>query len=156
MKTSVKKGFSFGLASGIITTLGLIVGLNSSTHSKTIIITTIILIAIADSFSDAFGIHISEESQKKVSHKKAWESTLSTFIFKLIFAFTFVIPLALLSLSIAIIASIFWGLFLISFFSYHIAKQQNKKPFKVISEHLFISIFVIIITHLVGTLISTF
>jgi len=34
MNHSVEIGFSFGLTSGIITTLGLMVGLNSGTHSK--------------------------------------------------------------------------------------------------------------------------
>src|SRR3989344_533725 len=33
MKLSMRKGFGFGLTSGIITTLGLIVGLNSTTIS---------------------------------------------------------------------------------------------------------------------------
>jgi len=34
MKHSLKTGFSFGLTSGIITTLGLMVGLHSGTHSR--------------------------------------------------------------------------------------------------------------------------
>jgi len=33
VKHSIKVGFSFGITSAVITTLGLIVGLNSSTHS---------------------------------------------------------------------------------------------------------------------------
>ncbi len=38
MKHSIKTGVSFGLTSGIITTLGLMVGLNSSTHSRIAVI----------------------------------------------------------------------------------------------------------------------
>lgn len=38
MKHSLKVGFSFGVTSGIITTLGLMVGLHSGTHSKVVII----------------------------------------------------------------------------------------------------------------------
>ncbi|GAI31399.1 unnamed protein product, partial [marine sediment metagenome] len=38
MKHSIKTGFSFGLTSGIITTLGLMVGLHSSTGSKLVVI----------------------------------------------------------------------------------------------------------------------
>ncbi len=59
LKHSLKIGFSFGLASGIITTLGLIVGLHSGTHSKKVVIGGILTIAIADAFSDALGIHLS-------------------------------------------------------------------------------------------------
>ena len=63
MKPSYRTGLSFGLTSGIITTLGLIVGLNGSTHSKFAVIGGILTIAIADAFSDALGIHVSQESQ---------------------------------------------------------------------------------------------
>ena len=34
MKHSVRTGLSFGLTSGVITTLGLMVGLHAGTHSK--------------------------------------------------------------------------------------------------------------------------
>jgi len=70
MKVSVKKGFSFGLTSGIITTLGLMVGLNAGTHSKIVVIGGILSIAIADAFSDALGMHISEEAENQHSNKE--------------------------------------------------------------------------------------
>ncbi len=79
MKISIRKGFSFGLTSGIITTLGLIVGLHSSTHSAAVVISGILIIAIVDALSDAIGIHISEESEIKHSTKEIWESTITTF-----------------------------------------------------------------------------
>ena len=53
MKHSLKVGFSFGLTSGIITTLGLMVGLHSGTNSKIAVIGGVLTIAIADAFSDA-------------------------------------------------------------------------------------------------------
>ncbi|MBH0196170.1 MAG: hypothetical protein HP494_11385, partial [Nitrospira sp.] len=62
MKASWKTGLSFGLTSGVITTLGLMVGLHSGTHSRAIVIGGILTIAIADAMSDALGIHVSEES----------------------------------------------------------------------------------------------
>ena len=94
MKLAIKKGVGFGLTSGVITTLGLIIGLNAGTHSKMIIIAGILTIAIADAFSDALGIHVSEESQKDTTNKEIWASTISTFFSKLIIALTFLIPFA--------------------------------------------------------------
>jgi len=91
MRLSIKKGVSFGLVSGIITTLGLIVGLHSSTHSGLIVIGGILVIAIADSLSDALGIHISEEAEHKHSVGEIWESTAATFLSKFLFTFTFLI-----------------------------------------------------------------
>lgn len=63
MKHSLRTGFCFGLTSGIITTIGLMVGLYSSTNSKLVVIGGILTIAVADAFSDALGIHIAEESK---------------------------------------------------------------------------------------------
>ncbi len=150
MKHSIKIGFSFGLTSGIITTLGLMVGLHSSTHSKLVVIGGILTIAIADAFSDALGIHVSEESENIHTVREIWEATISTFGAKFLFAITFVIPVLLLSLEIAIIVSILGGLNLLGIFSYYIAKEQKVKPWKVILEHLLIALVVIIITHYVG------
>ena len=155
-KHSIRKGVSFGLTSGIITTLGLIVGLNAGTHSRLVIFGGILIIAVADAMSDAMGIHISEEAENKHMQKTIWESTLATFLSKFIIALSFIIPIILLELSTAIIVSIIWGLSLISLFSYKIAKKGKLKPYKVVSEHLLITILVIIATYYIGIWISTF
>jgi len=154
MKHSVKIGFSFGLTSGIITTLGLMVGLNSGTHSKLVVIGGVLTIAIADAFSDALGIHISEESENKHTTKEIWESTIATFLSKFAFALTFVIPVLLFPLTTAIYVSIVWVLTLLGLFSFYIAKEQGVKPWKVVIEHLVIALVVIIIAHYVGDWIS--
>ncbi len=147
---SLKIGFSFGITSGIITTLGLMVGLHSGTHSRLVIIGGILTIAIADAFSDALGIHISEESENKHTAKEIWGSTIATFFSKFVFSTTFIIPVLLLSLTTAIIASILWGLALLGIFSYYLAKEQKVNPYKVIFEHLLIALIVIVITHYIG------
>ena len=156
MRLSIRKGFSFGLTSGIITTLGLIVGLHSGTHSRIAVIGGILSIALADAMSDALGIHISEESENQHSTKEIWESTVSTLLSKFVFALTFIVPILFLELSTAIIACIIWGLSLIAIFSYYIARQQNAKPYRTILEHLIIAIVVIVITHYIGDWIATF
>lgn len=156
MKISIRKGLGFGLTSGIITTLGLIVGLNSGTHSKLVVLGGILFIAIADSFSDALGIHISEEAgSKNTTKRQIWESTSSTFFFKFIFALSFIIPVLILNLQTAVIISLIWGFSLLTIFSFHIAKKQNKNPLKSVAEHLLIAIIVVIITHFIGKLIAT-
>ena len=150
MKRSIKKGFGFGLTSGVITTLGMMVGLNASTHSKLAVIGGIIAIAIADAFSDAMGIHIAEESENRHSTREIWEATLSTWTSKFLFALTFVVPVLVFKLDAAIAVSVIWGLSLIIIFSYHMATQQAVKPYKVVLEHVGIVVLVIIITHYVG------
>jgi len=149
------KGFSFGLTSGVITTLGLMVGLHSSTHSSIVVISGILIIAITDALSDAMGMHMSEESEGKHTHKEIWESTIMTFISKFIFALTFIIPMLLFSLGTAIMVSIAWGLLLITWSSIRMAMQEKKKPYKAVLEHIAITVVVIVITHYVGDLIRS-
>jgi len=155
MKHSLKTGFSFGLTSGIITTLGLMVGLHSGTHSKRVVLGGILIIAIADAFSDALGIHISEESENKHITKEIWQSTISTFISKFVFTLTFIIPVSLLELSTAIVVSIIWGLSMLCILSFRIAKEQKARPWKVIIEHLIIALVVIVITHYLGDWVAS-
>lgn len=154
MRHSLKIGFSFGLTSGIITTLGLMVGLHSGTHSKLVVIGGILTIAIADAFSDALGIHMSEESENRHTDREIWESTIFTFAAKFIFAATFVVPILVLPLDTAILLSVAWGLSLLGIFSLYLARSQKEKSWKVIFEHLFIALLVIITTHFLGDWIA--
>ena len=82
MEHSLKTGLSFGSSSGIITTLGLMVGLYSGTGSRMVVIGGILIIAVADAFSDAAGIHMAEEAENKHTHKQIWLATFFTFLFK--------------------------------------------------------------------------
>ena len=153
MKKSLRVGFNFGLTSGIITTLGLIVGLHAGTHSTLVVIGGVLTIAIADSFSDALGIHVSQESENKDS-KTVWEATITTFLTKLIFALTFLVPILIFDIDIAIMMSVVWGLALLTILSYYIAKKQKEPAWKVILEHIIITLIVITITHYLGDWIS--
>jgi VIT1/CCC1 family predicted Fe2+/Mn2+ transporter len=154
MKHSVKIGLCFGLTSGVITTLGLMVGLHSFTGSQLVIIGGILTIAIADAFSDALGIHVSEEAEDIHTEREIWESTISTFFAKFVCAFTFIVPVLIFELSTAITMGVIWGLLILTLLSYTIAKDKKAKTWKVVAEHLLIALIVIFITHYVGDLVS--
>jgi VIT1/CCC1 family predicted Fe2+/Mn2+ transporter len=155
MDKQIKKGISFGLISGVITTLGMMIGLHSGTHSRIVVLGAILSIAVADAFSDALGVHVSEEAENQHTTKEIWQVTIFTFISKFIFALSFVLPVLFLPLSWAIIVSVIWGLLLIAIFSYYVGKNgDQKKPWPVVLEHLIIAIVVIFLTHLVGDFIG--
>jgi len=154
MKDSLTTGISFGMTSGAITTLGLMVGLHSGTHSRLIVIGGILTIAIADAFSDALGIHISEESENVHTAKQIWVASVATFLSKLIFALTFVVPVLIFRLDTAILVGVFWGLGVLALLSCCIARAQGKRKLPVIAEHILIALIVIMATHFVGDLIS--
>jgi VIT1/CCC1 family predicted Fe2+/Mn2+ transporter len=155
MKESLKTGITFGLTSGTITTLGLMIGLYSGTNSRGVVIGGILTIAIADSLSDALGIHISEEANHTRSTMQVWVATVATFLSKL-YAITFVIPVLLFDLPIAININLIWGISLLTALSYYLAKSQGAKPWKVILEHLIIMAIVVALTHFLGKLIAKY
>ena len=64
----------------------------TGTHSKPAVIDGVLTMAIADAFSDALGIHTSEESENKHTRKEIWESTISTFLSKFIFLWHLLFP----------------------------------------------------------------
>ncbi len=154
MKHSLKTGLSFGLTSAVITTLGLMVGLESGTKSKLAVLGGILTIAIADAFSDAMGIHMSEEAEGEHGPKIIWQATVATFFSKFAFALTFLVPVLLFELGRAIWISVIWGLSILGFFSFKMAKAQKVEPKKAVVEHLLVALTVIVITHYVGEWIA--
>lgn len=154
--SSLKTGFGFGLASGVITTLGLMIGLFATTNSKGIVLSGILTIAIADSCSDAVGIHFSQESRGDIATKDIWFATLFTFLAKFIVTISFVPSILILSLKMGILANLVWGFLLLMSFSYVIALQQKNNPYHAMFEHFVIMSFVIGVTFYVGKLIESF
>ena len=155
MKHSIKTGVSFGATSGIITTLGLMVGLHSGSNSKAVVLGGILTIAIADAFSDALGIHVAEEYENIHSEKEIWISTIATFVSKFFFALMFVVPVLLFDLLKAVIVSIIGGFLLLGVLSYRVGRKQKIGPWKVIWEHLLIALVGIAVTHYIGHWISS-
>lgn len=147
-------GLSFGLTSGVITTLGLMVGLFAGTHSRMVVIGGIFMIAIADALSDAVGIHVSEESEGTHSSRELWVSAAFTFLTKFIFALTFAVPVLLFPLTFAVATAVVWGLFLLGIFSFYLAKARKTEPWGVILEHLAVALLVIVITYYLGSWIA--
>lgn len=154
MKLHAVKGAAFGLTSGIITTLGMMTGLFSFTGSRLVVLGGIISIALADSFSDALGIHLSEEADKKNTHRQVWITTITTFLTKIFFSSTFIIPILLFDLQFAIIISMAWGFISLTALNAFIARMQKKNALHMISEHLLIAVIVVVATFLIGRLVS--
>jgi len=149
-----RTGLFFGATSGVITTLGLMTGLNAGTKSITAVLGGILVIAVADAMSDALGIHLAEEANPKTDHAHVWQATITTFLTKFIFALSFAVPLLLLPLGPAVVASIAWGMLVIVVLSYLLAKSQDEAPLPIILEHLGIAILVVILSNFIGAWVA--
>ena len=155
MKRAVTTGVSFGLTSGTITTLGLIVGLHAGTHSPLAVIGGILTIAVADALSDALGMHIAEESRADRTIRQIWLATFATFVTKFFMALSFIVPILVLELGSAIVLSVAWGFSIITLLSWALARAQHVPPWKVIGEHLLIAAVVVAATHLLDDWLAT-
>lgn len=149
-----RTGLFFGATSGVITTIGLIVGLNSGTQSITAVLGGILVIAVADAMSDALGIHLAEEANPNTDHVHVWAATIVTFLTKFVFSISFAIPLLLLPLATAVIASVVWGLLVIVVLSFLLARSQGESPLSIIAEHAGIAVLVIVFSHYIGVWVA--
>jgi len=143
-------GISFGLASGVLTSLGVVVGLAIGTESRLAVIGGIVTIAIADSLSDALGIHISEEAENIHTSTEIWVSTLATFVTKFVVASSFLVPVLLFELTNAVWVSVAWGMAAVIALSLYISRKQAESRMMVVAEHVGVAVLVVAASALVG------
>jgi len=147
------KYFSFGATSAVLTGLAVIVGLSRTANPAASIVTALIIIAIADNISDSFGIHIHQESQKE-SVEEVRRTTFANFTTRVLVASMFVMLVLLIPIEFAVASSILSGLAIIAFISYFIAKEQKADPYRVVLQHLLLTVIVIAASFLLRELIS--
>jgi len=144
-------GISFGLSSGVITTLAMIIGMSEATgDAKLPIITGILTIAIADGLSDALGMYFSEESRLDEQDKSAWIVPLFTFLAKFVFSSIFIIPFLLLPASLAIYICLAFGIILIISLASLVARRKKVSLLKEVSKQVFLTVIVISASLFIG------
>jgi len=145
-----RTGIFFGATSGVITTVGLIVGLHAGTESLVAVLGGILVVAVADAMSDAMGIHLAQESDPDSTSDHIWAATLWTFLTKLVVALSFALPLLWLPLQSAVIVAVSWGLLVITLLSAYLARIQGVNALHVITEHIGITVVVVTVSYYIG------
>jgi VIT1/CCC1 family predicted Fe2+/Mn2+ transporter len=146
----MRTGLFFGATSGVITTLGLMVGLQSGTRSLAAVFGGVLVIAISDSMSDALGIHLAQESDPESTRAHIWAATLWTFVSKFVVAISFLLPLLWLPLDQAVMIAVVWGLGIVTAMSYFTARLQQASVWRAVGEHVGIALLVVALSHYVG------
>jgi len=150
-----RTGVFFGATSGVITTIGLIVGLHAGTQSLVAVLGGILVVAVADAMSDAMGIHVAQEADPESTNDHIWAATIWTFVTKLVVALSFALPLLWLPLQTAVMVCVSWGLIVITLLSAYLARVQRVNPLHVITEHLVITIVVVTVSYFIGIWVRT-
>jgi len=118
-------------------------------HAKTSIISAILVIALADNISDSLGIHIYQESEC-INSREVWVSTFTNFASRLLVSLTFILLIMILPIETAVACSLIWGLALLAFLSYIIARARGVSPWQAMGEHIGIAVLVIAMSHFIG------
>jgi VIT1/CCC1 family predicted Fe2+/Mn2+ transporter len=141
--------FSFGGTSGVVTSIGLIIGLGAATAPRSAIISGLLIVALADNLSDSLSIHMYQEAEK-LEERAALRTTLVNFVVRLFFAFTFVLIVALLPDSYAAIVALVWGFLLLGLLSYVLARVRGVSSLSEVSKHFGVAVVVIAVSRVVG------
>lgn len=145
--------FSFGATSAVTSSMALLVGLNQLEVSKVGIIGALLVIAFADNIADSLGMHIYSESKTK-GHPKL--DTLVNYLTRVIITLIPILLVIALPLQYAIIASVIYGLAVLSILSYLIAVSHKLDPVRAVAEHLIVGVLVVALSQLIGTVIHTY
>ncbi len=145
-----------GLASGIIVALAIMVGLSSGTEAKVVVLSGIVVVAFVEGFSDAFSEYLSQRTDHTVKTRKVWKEASIVFATKAAIILQFILPFLFLSkIEEATQFAIFWGLFILSIVSGHIARQQvNRRIVRTMVLYVGAAIIIITITYFIGDFVA--
>lgn len=145
----------FGATSGVLTALGLLLGVNSATPELLPVIASILAIGIADSYSDSYAMYSSKVSERGVTHKTAMRYAVSTFLGKLFFSFSFIFPLILFKLPTAVLVSLVWGLSVLALVTIEHAIVTQKPMFRHLFNRLLPAVVALVVCNYVPGAIAT-
>lgn len=141
--------FTFGGTSAIVTSMGLIIGLQSATASTATIVSGLLIVAVADNISDSLSIHMYQEAER-LDHGVALRTTLMNFLARLLVTLSFVTIVVVLSAAYAGIVALVWGFLFLAGLSYVLARERGVSPLGEVAKHIGIAILVIAASRFIG------
>jgi VIT1/CCC1 family predicted Fe2+/Mn2+ transporter len=145
------KNFTFGASSAVITSLAIIIGLSGMPNSQVSIIAALFILALADNISDSFGIHIYQRSE---NGKDARKATVLNFFTRLLIVLFFASFVILFPMEYTIAFSICFGLVIIIFLSYSIAKERKVNPHEAVVKYVLLTVLVMMASFLLREIIN--
>lgn len=147
------RNFSFGATAAIVTSIGLIIGFDAATATKATILSGLLIVGIADNLTDSLSVHIYQESEQ-LEPRRAFHATLTNFAARLGLSLSFVFLMVILPLRVAVIASILWGLLLLTGLSYVVARTQKLPVLREIAKHVAVAAVVMFSSKMIGHIFS--
>jgi predicted membrane protein (TIGR00267 family) len=134
------QGVAFGTMDGLITILGVVIGVANATQSSAIVVVSGLVAGVANAFGNSFGFYASElaeraehlhENQHVSSMTEARRSTLLSFVTSLASMIVPVVPFVLLAnLRLAMIISLVAALALLLTLGGLVGKLSREEPWR--------------------------
>jgi len=147
---SALRRVSFGGPAAIVTSIGLIVGLNAATTSRVAIASSLLVLALGDNLTDALSVHIYQEAER-LPQRDAFQTTVSNFLARLLVSLSFVALVVTTRPPWTDWLSILWGFSLLSALTHRLAKVRGARPAAEVGKHCVVAIIVVLLSVAVGT-----
>ncbi|MGO9317071.1 MAG: hypothetical protein ACLPXT_11290 [Terracidiphilus sp.] len=144
---------SFGSTAAIITSMGLIVGLDATTTSTGPVVGSILIAGLADNLTDSLSVHVYQESEKR-PEREALRTTAINYIVRFTLSLIFVIIMVVFPRLTAVRVSVIWGFSLLSALCYSLARARGVTIWSEIWKHAAVAVAVIVISEAIGIGIS--
>jgi len=146
---------SFGAASAIVTSMGIIVGFGAASISKPTIIAGLLVVGLADNVTDSLSIHIYQESEK-LEQQAAFRATVGNFATRLIISLSFVLLVLTFSNLKMLSVCLIWGVLLLAGLTWFVAKNRSANVVTEVLKHLAVAAVVIAASLATGTFITSY
>jgi predicted adenylyl cyclase CyaB len=147
---------AFGITSGILTTVGILVGVFWATASQLSVVAAIVSVAVADSCSDAFGMYMARVSERGTPRRLALRHALATLAGKAFLPLTFLVPLLALPLDAAVWVDLGWGALALALLSAEQAVVDQQSITRRIARNLGLALLITVNSMLAGLLVARF
>jgi Flp pilus assembly protein TadB len=146
---------SFGAASAIVTSMGMIIGFAAGGISRPTIVAGLLIVGLADNVTDSLSIHIYQESERLEQHA-AFRATLGNFATRLVIALSFVALVFSFSGPTMVLACLAWGVLLLAGLTWLVARNRQANVLTELFKHLAVAAAVIAASLAAGAFINTY
>jgi hypothetical protein len=143
---------SYGGTAAIVTSMALIVGLDTAASAKSTVITALLIAALADNLTDSLSVHVYQESER-LQEREAFIGTVSNFATRLIGCLTFVVLVALLPQRVIVTAAVAWGMTLLAVLTSLLARERKVGVISEVAKHLLAAAVVLALSRAVAALL---
>jgi VIT1/CCC1 family predicted Fe2+/Mn2+ transporter len=153
MKLLGHQGIAFGIMDGVITALGILMGL-SAFQNRLILFLGIIITGIADAFANAAGMHVSEETEKLHERHEVWKTTFYTFFSTILVFVILAVPFLFIQFSKAVFVSWIIGMLLLAWLGFSVGRGKDR--LKIVFEYVAIGIVISLVSFFIANYAKNF